>query len=90
MQRQNNRQLTLPLVRMSLKPDRLLLSGLSFRQTVFRLPRREKNGSSKLGDGEKVTVLLTINISDIFLVLKAYLGQLDIIKVFGYDEFISR
>jgi hypothetical protein len=42
-------------------------------------------GSSKLGDGEKVTVLLTINISDIFLVLKAYLGQLNIIKVFGYD-----
>jgi hypothetical protein len=30
-------------------------------------------------------IYITINISDIFLVLKAYLGQLYIIKVSGYD-----
>jgi hypothetical protein len=86
MQRLNNRQLTLPLVKTALKPDSL--NCQIFRLTVFRLPRRRESGSSKLGDGEKVTVLVTINISDIFLVLKEYLGKLYITKVSGCADGI--
>jgi hypothetical protein len=69
MQQLNNRQLTLPLVKTALKPDRLYCQV--FRQTVFRLPRKEKSGSSELGDGEKVTLVVTINISDYLCSIKS-------------------
>jgi hypothetical protein len=60
----------------------------SFSSDHFSFTPEERKWLFQTWGWGKVTVLVTINISDIFLVLKEYLGKLYITKVSGCADGI--